>query len=114
MASKYLQVITATGSQPAAKKLARVLVQEKLAACVQIVGPVTSIYWWQGKVEHSQEWLCLMKTTAGLYPRLEKRLRKLHSYQVPEVIGLGIACGSQAYLSWLKSNVSSKRNRTRG
>jgi periplasmic divalent cation tolerance protein len=73
-----------------------------LAACVQITGPATSVYRWQGKVESSQEWLCIIKTQASGYPAVEAAIRELHTYQVPEIVAVPIVAGSAEYLAWLR------------
>jgi periplasmic divalent cation tolerance protein len=76
-------------------------VEERLAACAQVLGPLTSTYRWQGAVETADEWYCHLKTTAERWPALEARLRALHPYDVPEIIALPIAAGSRAYLDWI-------------
>ena len=77
---KYIQVTTTTENQISAKQIADVLINKKLAACVQIVGPITSIYRWQGKIENSQEWMCSIKTREDLYPQVEENIKNNHSY----------------------------------
>ena len=71
--------------QATAEQLGATLVQERLAACAQVVGPVSSTYWWQGRVEHSREWYCHLKTTRARLPAIERRLRELHPYELPEL-----------------------------
>ncbi len=78
MADVYLQVTTTTESQSHARQLARSIVQARLAACVQVLGPIESTYWWNGEVEEAREWLCLMKTTATTYSALEAFIRTAH------------------------------------
>jgi periplasmic divalent cation tolerance protein len=85
--------------------LAEALVGERLAACVNIVGPIRSVYRWQGEVCRDDEQLLLIKTTRDHCPALERRVRELHSYEVPEVVVLPIESGSEAYLSWLRAQV---------
>jgi periplasmic divalent cation tolerance protein len=85
-----------------ADRLAQTLVKEKLAACVSIIPGLVSIYQWQGKVEKSKELLLVIKTSKALYSRLEKRIQKLHSYSVPEIIALPVFKGSASYLQWLQ------------
>jgi periplasmic divalent cation tolerance protein len=97
----YIQVTTTTETKEQADKIAQHLVETKLAACVQITGPIKSIYRWKGKVETTDEWLCLIKTRAILYRKVEAAIRKLHSYETPEIIALPIVKGSKEYLNWL-------------
>jgi periplasmic divalent cation tolerance protein len=89
-----------------ADRLARTLVQEKLAACVNIIPGISSIYRWQGKIEKSAELLLVLKTSAKRYPRLEKRIRALHSYTVPEILALPVDRGNSDYLKWLYASLS--------
>ena len=85
-----------------ARKIARALVAERLAACVNVVPGVGSIYVWEGKLEESKEVLLLIKSRAALSKKLAARVRALHSYQVPEVVTLPIAAGNPAYLRWIR------------
>lgn len=90
-----------SGSEDEATKIARVLVEERLAACVNVVGPVRSIYRWRGAVEDAGEHLLIVKIRARMYAKVERRVKELHSYEVPEVIALPLAAGSRRYLEWL-------------
>jgi periplasmic divalent cation tolerance protein len=98
-------LVTAPSAEDAAK-IARALVEERLAACANIVGDVRSIYRWEGKVEDDSEALMVIKTREELFDKLEKRVKELHSYSVPEVIALPIAKGSPEYLKWLEEETS--------
>ena len=97
----YRVVLMTAGSADEATRLAQALVGERLAACVNVVGPIRSIYRWQGKVEDSTEHLLIAKTRAELVERLAARVRELHSYQVPEVLALPVHYGWPPYLEWL-------------
>jgi periplasmic divalent cation tolerance protein len=97
----YLQVTTAAGSREEADKIAGALVERRLAGCVQILGPMRSIYRWKGQVEHADEWLCLAKTTRPQYGDVEAAIREVHSYECPEIIATPIEVGSEEYLAWL-------------
>jgi len=99
--NEHVQVITTTANKPDAEKIAEFLVERKLAACVQIIGPISSVYWWEGKMEKTSEWLCLIKTTKALYENLEKALRKIHPYKVPEILATPVVAGNNDYFSWL-------------
>jgi len=82
--------------------IAKALVEEQLAACVNILSPMRSIYRWDGKVIDDREWLLLIKTRAERFAAVETRVKALHSYQVPEVIALPIMAGTEEYLCWLR------------
>ena len=94
-------VLSTAGSEDEARKIARQLVERQLAACVNIVPGIESIYRWQGKVESSREWLLLIKTSAGQFPAVRDAVQELHSYDLPECISLNIEDGSTEYLDWL-------------
>jgi periplasmic divalent cation tolerance protein len=103
--SDYIQVLTTTESRDVAESIGRALVEERLAACVQIVGPIASIYRWQGKINTAQEWQCWIKTRCNLYNRIEETIRRLHPYQVPEILAIPLTVGSADYLAWLDNEV---------
>ena len=88
-----------------AERIARRLVEERLAACVQLVDPIRSIYRWQEAVHEDREVLLFVKTTEDLIPRIGELLKEIHPYEVPELVAVSIASGSPAYLDWLKKNV---------
>jgi len=97
----YIQVVTTTASREDAERIAQALVAERLAACVQVLGPIASTYRWQGTIETAQEWLCLVKSRGELYGKIEDAIRRLHPYEVPEILALPVVAGSGAYLAWL-------------
>jgi periplasmic divalent cation tolerance protein len=97
----FIQVMTATDKKEDAERIARSLVEMRLAGCVQIVGPVMSIYRWKGRIETTGEWLCLIKSHKDLYGAIEEAIRSLHPYETPEIISLPITAGSRDYLDWL-------------
>ncbi|MBO3798727.1 MAG: divalent-cation tolerance protein CutA [Thermoproteota archaeon] len=99
--SRYIQVLTTTGGREEAVKIARILLERRLAGCVQVLGPVSSLYWWKGKIEEAEEWLCVIKSREDLYEELEKTIRENHSYEVPEIITMPIVSGSRSYLEWM-------------
>ena len=102
----YVQVITTVASRDDALKIAHVLVERRLAACVQIIGPITSTYWWKGKMEEAEEWQCLIKSRQDLFEALEEAIRGVHSYDVPEILAVPIAAGSKDYLTWLEGELA--------
>jgi periplasmic divalent cation tolerance protein len=85
-----------------AKEIARRLVEERLAACANIIEKVTSIYWWRGKIEEDEEAFIIIKTVKEKVPAIVKRVKELHTYEVPEIIALDITEGSEDYLHWLR------------
>ena len=98
-------VLSTAGSQEEARKIAHALVEQRLAACVNIVPGVESVYRWQGKVESATEWLLVIKTTAAAFPALRDALKQLHSYDVPECLLLAVEEGEAAYLEWIGQSV---------
>ena len=103
--TEYLQVLTTAGSEEEAERISSVLVERRLAACVQVIGPISSRYRWQGEIEQASEWICLAKTEATLYTEVEAAIREAHSYEEPEVIATPIVAGSRGYLQWISDNV---------
>jgi periplasmic divalent cation tolerance protein len=107
--TKAIQVLTTVAKREDAQRIAAELVQQRLAACVQISGPLTSCYRWKGQLETAEEWLCAIKTTEQAYASLEAALRRLHDYDEPEIIAVPIVAGSQGYLDWLAREVDGPR-----
>src|SRR4051794_13898649 len=95
-------LLTTAGNREEADKLARALVERELAACVNIVGPMTSIYRWKNKVESAAEFLLLIKTTEDAFEPVRRAILELHSYEVPELIELGVSRGDGKYLAWIE------------
>jgi periplasmic divalent cation tolerance protein len=98
-------VLSTAGSEEEARKIAQALVELRLAACVNIVGPIHSVYRWKGGVESAPEHLLIIKTTAEAFPRVRDAIRGLHSYELPECILLPIEAGSEDYLKWIGESV---------
>lgn len=103
--SKAIVVQTTTGSREDAETLAEILVQHHLAGCVQIIGPMTSVYRWQNEVQKDEEFLLAIKTTEQAFAPLAELIRQKHRYDCPEVIALPITHGSSDYLAWLAEQV---------
>nr|PZN81111.1 MAG: divalent-cation tolerance protein CutA [Pseudomonadota bacterium] len=104
---QYLLVLSTCPDETVASRIARQLVEEKLAACVNRLTPVRSTYSWKGRIEDEPEVLLIIKTTAARYGELELRLKALHPYEVPEIIALPIVRGSGSYLEWLAAETRS-------
>lgn len=99
----FCQVLTTTDSRTAALDLAQSVVRDRLAACAQVLGPISSVYWWDGQVQTAEEWQCVMKTTEDRYPALAAHLSREHSYDVPEILCLPVSAGSPDYLAWIRT-----------
>ena len=99
---EFILVFITCGSEEEALKIARSLVEDHLAACVNLVSPVRSIYRWEGKIWDEKEWILIVKTQKKRFEEIEKRVKSLHSYSVPEMISLPIVDGSSSYLNWLE------------
>jgi periplasmic divalent cation tolerance protein len=99
-------VLTTAGTREEAGKIARALVERRLAACVNVTH-VESVYRWQGKVENAEEWLLLVKTTAAAFDQVHAAIQELHSYELPECVMLPVEGGSEEYLAWIGENVDS-------
>ncbi|MGH3736393.1 MAG: divalent-cation tolerance protein CutA [Micromonosporaceae bacterium] len=103
--TKYLQVSTAAESRDAAEALARAAVEARLAAGVQIVGPVVSVFWHQGEFGTGEEWQLLLKTRSDRYAALEAHLLEHHPWRNPEISAVPIVAGSEAYLGWIDRTI---------
>lgn len=101
----FIQVVTTVDSKDKADEIAASLMEGRLAGCVQVSGPVTSTYRWQGKVETDEEWCCVAKTATRIYEDVEKAIRELHPYDEPEILAVPVAAGSQGYLTWLTAEL---------
>jgi periplasmic divalent cation tolerance protein len=102
----FIQVTTTTERREDAERIARALVEKRLAACVQIAGPLTSIYRWKGKIETAAEWLCLIKSREENYGAIEQAIRSLHPYETPEIMAVPVIAGSRDYLDWLRGELA--------
>jgi len=100
---RYIQVITTVSKKSDAEKIAKSLIDKRFAACVQIIGPIKSIYRWKGKIETAKEFVCVIKTRKNLYKKVEKRIKELHPYEVPEIIAMPIVAVDKDYLKWLSN-----------
>ena len=104
---QYKIVLTTAGSKEEAQQIARTLVERRLAACVNLVGPIESVYRWKDNLETAEEWFLLVKTTSAAVEDVSDAIRELHSYELPECVALSIDSGSEPYLQWIEDNVGS-------
>jgi len=107
----FVQVFTTTDSKENARKIAQVLVEGRLAGCVQILGPVSSVYQWNGKVQKDEEWLCIIKSEQRCFDRIREAIMAIHPYDTPEIIATDIVAGSHEYLQWLANELKSLPSR---
>ena len=103
--TEYIQVLTTVENKADAEKIARSLVAGKLAACVQILGPLTSYFHWQGKLDTAEEYLCLIKSRNDLFAELETAIKDLHPYEVPEILAIPVVKGGKEYLDWMAAEL---------
>ena len=104
---EVIQITTTADRRETIEAIARSLVEKRLASCAQILGPITSIYRWKGKVEETTEWLCLIKTRKTLYMEAEAEIRRLHPYELPEITAAGIPQGLSRYMEWVLDETAS-------
>lgn len=109
---EFWQVTTTASTREVAERIAVELVDLRLAACAQVSGPITSTYRWQGQIENAEEWMCTAKTTSEHLAGIQEVLRRLHPYEVPELIATPIVGGSDAYLKWVQEQVEGERGKT--
>ena len=102
----YILVMITTSSREEAEKIAITLLEKKLIACANIFGPVSSRFWWQGKIDKAEEYVVFMKTEEALFEEVAKHVKRLHSYEIPEIIALPITKGFKPYLEWISNNLA--------
>ncbi|HYU76122.1 MAG TPA: divalent-cation tolerance protein CutA [Ktedonobacteraceae bacterium] len=101
--SDFILVLTAIDSRDGALKIADTVVEKRLAPSCWVSGPITSTYWWKGKIERVQEWVCTIRTRQELYHKLEQVIKEIHPYEVPGIVATSLVAGSQSYLDWIVS-----------
>ena len=106
--TEFIQALTTAATREEAEQIAQSLVEERLAACAQVSGPIRSVYRWHDNVEQSDEWLCAMKTRQTLFAAVKARIQQHHSYECPEIIAIPIVEGSAAYLDWLGAQLANR------
>lgn len=105
MEKDYVIVLVTTADREEAEKISRALLDERLIACANIIGPVTSLFWWNGKIEKAEEHMLLMKTRSEMFEKIAEKIKALHSYEVPEIIAISIIKGFKPYLEWLNNSL---------
>jgi periplasmic divalent cation tolerance protein len=100
-----IQVFTATETREDAEAIAEALVKKRLAVCAQVVAPILSTYWWNGKMEQSEEWLVVIKSTQGAWEALERAIREIHPYKVPEILAVPASHVNESYLAWVRDEI---------
>ncbi len=106
MNAEFIQIVITVEKEADGEKIAAALVARRLAGCVQISGPISSIYHWRGKIEKAREFVCTAKTRRDLYPEIEQLVLDLHPYEAPEILATPILQASPSYLDWLKSELA--------
>jgi periplasmic divalent cation tolerance protein len=106
--TRFIQVLTTVDSEEKAKKIVSSLLESRAAACVQVLGPIDSSYWWKGRVERAREWICLAKGKTSDYRRMEKAIKLVHPYEVPEILATPVSKGNARYLQWISAETSSR------
>jgi len=105
MEKTHIIVLVTALNKEEAEKIAHSLLNERLIACANIIGPVHSLFWWQDKIDKAQEHIILMKTRKDLFSKLSEKVKSLHSYQIPEIIAIPIVEGFKPYMEWLESSL---------
>lgn len=105
MPSSCLVVLTTLPTRAQARKISQLLLKKKLAACINLIGPAESSFWWQGKIDKAREYLLFIKTHRSHFIRLRRFLEKNHPYSVPEIVALSISKGNSTYLNWIRKSI---------
>ncbi|HSR35624.1 MAG TPA: divalent-cation tolerance protein CutA [Desulfurivibrionaceae bacterium] len=103
--TEFVQIVTTVETAADAERIATALLEQRLAACVQIVGPIASHYWWQGKIEQASEYQCLIKSRHELFAAVEAAIVAIHPYQTPEILATPVVAGGAGYLAWLNTEL---------
>lgn len=104
--TEYIQVFTTTDTKENARQIARRVVEKNLAACAQVIGPISSIFWWKNNINEEEEWLIIIKSRKDLYEDLEHAIMKVHKYEIPEILAVPVLAGAKSYLEWLDGEVA--------
>ena len=107
--NQFIQIITTVDEKEIAEKIAKKVVEKRMVACAQIIGPIKSIYWWKEKIEESEEWMVVMKSKKEFFKKVEKVIRDIHPYEVPEIIAFPVIEGYEEYLKWLDEEIGGEK-----
>jgi len=114
---EFIQVSTTVDSEARARRIANLLLERRLSSCVQVAGPIQSHYWWNKMIQHATEWSCIIKARRSDYREIEVAIKRIHPYEIPEILALPILTGSNDYLRWMsletirKTRTKSKREK---
>ena len=108
--TEYIQVFTTVDSEEEAQNIAGAVVGERLAACAQVLGPISSTYHWNGQIENAEEWLILIKSRSDLFNELSGLIQQVHPYDVPELVAVPVVAGARSYLDWMNGHLKRVRN----
>jgi periplasmic divalent cation tolerance protein len=100
--NSIIQVITTIDDKEKAEFIGKQIVRKRLASCVQIAGPIKSIYWWKGQVEEAEEWQCIIKTKKSYYKKIEEEIKRFHHYELPEIIAIDVDAALTDYAKWVE------------
>jgi periplasmic divalent cation tolerance protein len=109
--TEYIQVFTTTDTKENARQIAKKVVEKNLAACAQIIGPISSIFWWKNNINEEEEWLIIIKSRNDLYEDLEHAIIKAHKYEIPEILAVPVVAGAKSYLEWLEGEVEGRNSK---
>ena len=104
--AEVIQVVTTVNDEMKANEIARALLKSRTIACVQVLGPISSSYWWKGNIETAKEWMCVAKGKIEDYERIQTLIKSIHPYDVPEILATPIDMGNPAYLSWIREETT--------
>ena len=108
--TRLIQISTTVDTRRKAKEIANTLAMKRLVACVQILGPIQSVYRWNGKIEHSKEWLCLVKAREEDYGSIETTIKRMHPREVPEILAVPVLRRNRDYLNWVRKETTRRPN----
>ena len=106
--SKFIQILFTINSKEKANEITKKLLEQRAASCVQIIGPTTSSYWWENRIQQTLEWICLAKSKTENFEKIESIIKSLHPFRVPDIIAMPISIGNRDYLRWIKEETSHK------
>ncbi|MCX5813186.1 MAG: divalent-cation tolerance protein CutA [Proteobacteria bacterium] len=101
-----IQIVTTIDDKEKAERIGKQLVQKRLASCVQIAGPIKSIYWWKGHIKEVEEWQCIIKSKKSHYKKIEEEIKRLHHYELPEIIAIDIDTALTGYVKWVEEETN--------